>query len=528
MSLFGQTAMYWRFALGLRKYLREPILLEQSQQMIKQRLVDRERNLIAIVKRAIYENQANPYLELLKLAGCEYGDFEKMVLSDGIEPTLKRLSEEGIYMSLEEFKGDKEVSRGGRDFQFKAGDFDNPLLSRDFEVRSGATRSAGTRTMYDFDYMTASWSLYLKFMFDVYENSSIPIAIWLPVMPGFGPIALLTYTKAGKRPNKWFSPVESKEIKPSLKNRMATNYIVNVGRILGMKWPSPEYICFDDAWIIAEWLADTIKQCGGCWMGTYTSAALRIGQASKERGLDIAGTIFLIGGEPTTPTKRKEIESTGARVCPTYGFTEAGLVGCGCANPKVADDVHLVKDSLALIQNTKEIPHAQVSVDTFLFTTLLPSAPKILLNVESGDFGVIETRNCGCKFERTGFADHIHSIRSYEKLTSEGMTFFGSDFTRLIEEVLPAKFGGTSLDYQMVEEEDDEGITRMSVFVSPELGVLDEDELIRIVLAELGRGKDMMRMMAKVWSQAKTIRIRRVRPIATARGKLLPLHIRKN
>lgn len=114
MSLFSQTRMYWRFARDLRKFLKEPVTLEQSRQIIKQRLEDREKNLLTMVKRTIYENEASPYLKLLKLAGCEYGDFEQMVRSDGIEAALRKLSEEGVYISVEEFKGKEDVTRGGR------------------------------------------------------------------------------------------------------------------------------------------------------------------------------------------------------------------------------------------------------------------------------------------------------------------------------------------------------------------------------------------------------------------------------
>ena len=112
------------------------------------------------------------------------------------------------------------------------------------------------------------------------------------------------------------------------------------------------------------------------------------------------------------------------------------------------------------------MPHAGVSVDAFLFTSFSPATPKILLNVESGDYGVIETRSCGCKFEELGFTDHIHNIRGFDKLSSAGMTFVGTDLVRIIEEVLPAKFGGASTDYQMVEEEDKKGHTRMSIVES--------------------------------------------------------------
>ena len=140
---------------------------------------------------------------------------------------------------------------------------------------------------------------------------------------------------------------------------------------------------------------------------------------------------------------------------------------------------------------------------------------------------MVEARNCGCQWEELGLTDHIYHIRGFDKLTSEGMTFIGTDMVRIIEEVLPAKFGGASTDYQVVEEEDEQGHTRMSVIASPELGAIDEAELIKTVLTELSRGTDTERIMAQVWAQAKTLRVQRRQPFVTARGKLMPLHIHK-
>ena len=147
--------------------------------------------------------------------------------------------------------------------------------------------------------------------------------------------------------------------------------------------------------------------------------------------------------------------------------------------------------------------------------------------MESGDYGVIEKRRCGCPLEELGLEQHIYNIRSFDKLTGEGMTFVGTDILRIIEEVLPAQFGGASTDYQMVEEEDERGYTSLSLSVSPEVGAIDEDELIKTVLTELSKGNDTQRMMTQIWSQARMLRVKRQRPPITAAGKLLPLHIQK-
>ena len=119
MAVLGKIRMYWRFAWGLRGFLKERITLEQSQKIIKQKLENREQNLPTIVKLAIYGNENSPYLKLLELANCEYGDFERMVRLYGIEPSQRKLCQEGVYISVEEFKCRKEVVRGGKVFKFK-------------------------------------------------------------------------------------------------------------------------------------------------------------------------------------------------------------------------------------------------------------------------------------------------------------------------------------------------------------------------------------------------------------------------
>lgn len=92
-----------------------------------------------------------------------------------------------------------------------------------------------------------------------------------------------------------------------------------------------------------------------------------------------------MGGEPPTPAKVREIERVGARCFPYYVVTEIGSVGSGCGNPVDQNDCHLFEDNVALIQHPRFVPGTEIEVDAFHFTTLVPTAPKILLNVESDD-----------------------------------------------------------------------------------------------------------------------------------------------
>ncbi len=528
MRQLNSMLMYWRLASGLRKFLSEPITLEQCHQIIKHGLEDREQNLLGVVKKTIYENKSSPYLKLLKLVSCEYGDFERMVRSDGIEPALAKLAKEGVYISIEEFKGKKEVARSGKTFSFKESDFDNPLLEQQFEYRTGGSRSPGSRMIMNLSryYDYAAYNGVTLAAHGVWDS---PVLLWLPILPSAaGLVTMFRLAKIGKPPIRWFSQVESEAVKPSLTKRLATYYVVYAGRLFRTKLPKPEYVSLDRAYEVADCMAGLLKEGRGCIVETYTNSAIRVCHAARERQIDISGSTFVVGGEPLTEAKLKEIRAAGAKAINMYGGADIGLIGFGCADPVAADDVHHFMDGRAVIQHRRQVPFGSIEIDAFLFTSLLPTTGKVLLNVESGDYGVIEKRDCGCKLGEVGFTNHIYNIRSFDKLTGEGMTFVGTDLLRIIEEVLPAKFGGSSIDYQIVEEEGEKGYTCMSVVVSPEVGAIDEDELIRTILAELSVGKDVQRMMAEIWAQAKTLRVKRMQPHTTTVGKLLPLHIQKN
>jgi hypothetical protein len=196
-----------------------------------------------------------------------------------------------------------------------------------------------------------------------------------------------------------------------------------------------------------------------------------------------------------------------------------------CALPIDLNDQHFFKDSLGLIQHTRQVPGSEFSVDAFLFTTLLPTAPKLMLNVESDDYGIIENRSCGCPLESYGFTEHLRDIHSFRKLTGEAVTLAGSEMIRILEEVLPAKFGGSPLDYQLMEEEDEQGFTRVNLLVSPKINITDEAPVIEAVWQALSQSSVAADLARAHWSQAKTLRVKRMEPIWTARGKLMPLHL---
>jgi hypothetical protein len=146
-----------------------------------------------------------------------------------------------------------------------------------------------------------------------------------------------------------------------------------------------------------------------------------------------------------------------------------------------------------------------------------------MLNVEIGDQGVLSERDCGCPLGQLGFNLHLHTIRSFEKLTSDGMNFLGSELMALIEDVLPAKFGGSPTDYQLVEFEEN-GLTKVGLVISPRIAAVDETVAIQTTLDTLSRFGGGQRMMAGYWQQGKTLQILRREPYTTHAAKIPHLY----
>jgi hypothetical protein len=219
------------------------------------------------------------------------------------------------------------------------------------------------------------------------------------------------------------------------------------------------------------------------------------------------------------------MEASGATVLPDFASTELAYMAYGCPQPSTADDLHLSTDRYAAISRQRQITANGPVVDAALFTTLTPHAPKLAVNTELGDAMCIEQRDCACALGALGWRTHLSDIKSFEKLTSEGITFGRGNMQHILETVLPAQFGGTALDYQLQEEEASDGASRLVLRASPALGALDEDALRTTLLREMARGGMIDVFQSRLIGDADAVSIRRVPPIVTRAGKVLPLHL---
>ena len=523
MTTTGDLRLYARFLSGLPSFLSERWTLDAARAEIESALARRAERFLLVAERAIYGRPGSPYARLLAHADCGLEDLRAAVAARGLEGALLALREAGVYVRFEEFKGHEPIARGALELPVAVSDFDNPFLSKAYSASTGGSTGAGTRVWLDLDHLAAA-SARLLVGLEAHGLAEAPSALWRGPLPAAAGInSALRMARFGNPPERWFSHVRSADL-GGFFYRSATPAIVALSRLCRTRLPRPEHVPLEAPLPIVRWARSAADRSGRAVISTTISQAVRVAAAATEAGVDLSGVAFVVGGEPVTPGKVAAIERSGARHVPAYHFVETGLVGFGCARPTDATDVHLVRDQLALVRSPREVPGAPEPVPAFHFTSLSPTAPKLMLNVESDDYGVLEERDCGCPLAALGYSTHVREIASFRKLTGAGVTLVGSEMERILDRVLPARFGGTPLDWQLVEEEEP-GTARTRVFViaDPRLGPLEERDVVDAVLSALDHRVGGAALTRAVWREAGVLGLRREPPAWTSRGKLLPL-----
>ena len=501
----------------LRRFLKTPIASEECPRIVAERLRRREQNFLATLDTAVFGQPLSPYVRLFNHAGIERGDVVRLTQEGGIEYALRQLAAAGVWFTYEEFKGRNVVRRGSLEFQVSPDDFDNRISPAEYWIETAGSRDVRRRSV-SLDIL-AHDAAYDALFLEAFNLIDRPIGLWRPVPPALAGLHIvLRLAKLGKQVEKWFSH--------NVVKWTQLNFVLGIygNRLLGARLPLPEHVPLGQAVRVAQWLATKRRQGMPALMNTNASSAVRVCQAALEHGLDISGTFFTVGGEPFTPAKAKIVAKTGSKAVAPYTMNEVERIALPCAMPTDLDDGHVTADKLAVIQREKRVGADGPVVKTLLLTTVMPVTPKLMFNVETDDYAILEDRDCGCLLQRLGLKTHLRQIRSIDKLTSEGMTFLGSRLLTLVEEILPARFGGSPTDYQFVEEEED-GLPKISIVVSPRIGPVDDAQLVNAVLTFLGEGHKARSMAAERWREAETLRVVRREPYTTVAAKILPLHI---
>ena len=471
----------------------------------------------------MFENPTSPYLALFRSAGCEFGDLAQRVHTDGLETAFGELLSEGVYLTVDEFKGRREVRRSGVSVPCGPGFLRNSCSIHGIPSRSGGSRGPGTPLLIDFKFI-ADCAVNACLLFEAQGGTDWVKADW--EVPGGGALfRLLKLSRFGRPVARWFSQLDpaSPELHP--RYRWSAR-VLRWGSVLAAApLPPVRHVPLDRPAPIVLWMREVLDAGGTPFLFTFPSSAVRIALAAADLGLDLEGARFLVGGEPITEARLKTIRAVGARTIPRYGSIECGPISYGCLDPVEADDTHVNLDLQAVVQAGPGGPPQGLPTDAIFLTGLSPWAPYVFININLGDRAVLEQRRCGCPLEAAGLDVHIRSIRSFEKLTGAGMTFMDTDIIRVLEAEFPERFGGAATDYQIIEGEGDQGQPVLRLLIHPRLGPVDAGAAAEFFLERIGRGSGAERVMGLTWKEAGLVEIERRPPLPGPTGKVMHLRV---
>ena len=493
---------------------------------LQTRLHRRADDFLDLIRRTVYERVGSPYRQLLRLAGCELGDLRSLVAVEGLEGALHALYRAGVYLTVDEYKGRRPVVRGSTTLAFEPRELGNPGVALHIPQYTSGSRGTATPASFDLAYVrerTVDLVLYLQAV----GGQGWQFAIWEP--PGGGAILrLLDFACLGTPLTRWFSPVDPASAGLNPHRRWIGPVLGLSGLLAGVPSPRPAVVPIDAPLPIVRWMAEVLRTGGAPHMWSLTpSCAVRLCQAAHEAGIDLLGARFTITGEPVTRTRREQIRRVGAAALPSYTTVDAGRIGFGCLVPEASDDVHILDDWHAVVQPGASDSRPHLPPQALLISSLRPSTQLIMINVSLGDQAELAGAGCGCRMEQLGWRRRLRAVRSFEKLTAGGMTFLDVDVIRVLDEVLPARFGGGPTDYQLVEDETPDGRPRLQLLVHPRVGTFDPSAVADTFLHALGDQSEGDRLMELQWRQEGVLRVERREPLTTRTGKILHLHLER-
>jgi len=514
---------------AMRRFLRDRPSAEAAKADLHQALETRSLRFLALLRTQVFGVAESPYKKLLDHAGFRLDDVDHLLKRQGLEATLATLASEGVYLMPAEYKGRQEVKRGSLSFRIHARDLAPP---RQPGAAAGIVRSSGStgrpsNSVASFEWWRQTAPALAPFL-DAHGLSSCRMAAYEPVVGSLGAIAIvMTAMRLGVAVDRLFiRPVPMNNLLESLFFEFTFHEMALAARCFGRGAARPERVSVDRLNRIVNWVERNRRDGYATCIRTVASNAARIARAADAMGVSLEGCTFMASGEPMTPAKRRVIEKVGGKVAVTWGYFPINTIALGCSQPTYVDEMHLMRNTMALIEHPEPLTlETGNMVRPLLFTTLYPFAAQLEINVSNGDQGVLSERNCGCPMHAAGLTQHVHNVGSFEKLTSEGLAFSIDEFYELIESILPERFGGGPGDYQLLEEESEGGQSHLTLLVDPNVGSLDETTVLKFLTSELASASRQNRFMTNVWREAGTLRVRRQAPQTSARGKILPLRL---
>jgi len=521
--MLSRFRSFIQFRRAVDQMLAHPLTLDECLQDMKNRLENRNAAFLELLNFSM-KLPENPYRWLLEHAGITYDDVVRELADQGLEGTLETLRDAGVYLTFEEYKGRQLIVRDGREFSFDSRSLWNPEATGLLNTRTGGSTGLPVEIPQNPMQQRISASQ-IGPLYHYCLPPGTKIALWRSESP-FGSVrTLLRYCQIDRPPDAWFTVHgHDHSFWTGWQKRLLTSTTIRLARKHGYRVPMHEHIPIAEVDRIVDWISYAKQTASACLVNCNVSNAVRVCEAARRRGVDIGGTRFFMISEPLTAAKRREIQSAGAIPFSVYSSIDAGRITVPCTNPSTADDSHVCQDTVAVITRRRRHPGTDEEIDSLLITTFPSIYPVFLLNVEMDDYGVLERRQCGCHWEELGLPWHLSGIRSFAKLTLQGTTVSPHHVSRIIEHELPKRFGGSSIHYQLVEE-NAALESRLILLISPAVGRLDESDVVHAFLEALKKSHAKLEGPAELWETFGSIHVMRREPLLTSRGKLMPVRI---
>jgi len=490
-----------RFGAGLLARLVRARYLKQPAWRIES---DRNHAFLECVE-SVQRIPGHPISTMLRISGWSLEKLRRRLPDAGLEQTLRDLAHDGVWLEADEVKCRKPLIRHGQRIPFSPVDLDHV---RGPSVPLGTSGTSGPRTKNPTDLsgfeLQAS---YKRAMLSALGALDLPVVLYYPAPSAAGIAQLLAFALAGKPPDAWFCHLPEAN-SSAMPWSLWLRALAAMAAATGIRLPLPRLAEVEQPERLVTWLRRSAPR--GAVVATFAGSALRLQAYAEKIQLPLPPSIFILGGEPITARKRALLENRGHRVYPWYGAVDAGRIAIGCLKPEAADDMHLLSDRFAAIEWQGRL----------LLTSLLPAVHKRYLNTDCGDLATVERRSCGCPLGELGLEFHLRDVRSVQKFCLEGITLPADLVHRLADEILPTRCGGAPTDYQLLEEEGEDGWTRLVVRVAPELVVAADKviEMVHQVLLEASGGAPALALRIR---RSGVVTVVRERPRFSRGGKLL-------